>query len=252
MHTNADVVEAILSSIDSDHELDCDCTITCSTYSFLENGNSPNGLLVGNDHVDGCHRRIDGYVLVEMLSVPGLFVEVSQVFERALIRGCIGLRLVALVLERRHSQRSNVKSRPVLNDSQKMPILVDGNFDSLAIREDDFTAVLSLGKVLSLSSDTGVQDFVRMLFAIMFKIYAEEHYRVRMLKGLIEHATNMQSSCQAIDIHMDVLVFLVREEDGMARPVLNMLREVAKVDRANFWHQICAVEDENVHLWYER
>ncbi|XP_074592183.1 uncharacterized protein LOC141847974 [Curcuma longa] len=255
VHNNADVAEAILSSIDSDHELDGDCTITCSTYSFRENGISPNGVLVGNDHVDGCHRLTDGYILVEMLSVPGLFVEVSQVFERALIRGCIGLRSVALVLERRHSQWSNVKSRPVMDDSQKRPILVDGDFDSLAIREDDFTAVLSLGKVLSLSSDTRVQDFVRMLYAIMFKIYAEEHYRVRLLKGLIEHTTNLSSSCRAIDIDMDVLVFLVREEDGIARPVLNMLREVAEVaqvDHAKLWHQICAVEDENVHLREER
>lgn len=97
VHTNADVAEAILSSIDSDHELDSDCTITCSTYSFQENGNSPNGLLVGNDHVDGCHHHTDGYILVEMLSVPGFFVEVSQVFERALILGCIGLHSVARI-----------------------------------------------------------------------------------------------------------------------------------------------------------
>jgi hypothetical protein len=50
---------------------------------------------------------------------------------------------------------------------------------------------------------------------------------------------------------MDVLVFLVKEEYGIARPVLNMLREVAEVaqaDRSNLWHQICTTEDENIRL----
>lgn len=50
---------------------------------------------------------------------------------------------------------------------------------------------------------------------------------------------------------MDVLVFLVKEEFGIARPVLNMMREAAEVaqaDRANLWHQICATEDENIRL----
>ncbi|RRT80257.1 hypothetical protein B296_00023607 [Ensete ventricosum] len=256
LHTCADVAEAIISDIDSDSELDGTCTVSCGTCENGTNGVSPGGMHVGKDQVvHGCHNHTDVYILVEMLSIPGLFVEVSQVFERSLIRGAIGLQSVALVLERRHSQRLNIKSRSIVDDSQNRQALVDENIDSLPVQEDDFTSVLSLGEVLSLSRDTRVQDFVRMLYAIMFKIYAEEHYRFRMLKGLVERATNVSNSCRVVDIDMDVLVFLVREEDGIARPVLNMLREVAEVsqvDRANLWHQICAVEDENIRFREER
>ncbi|WOK94203.1 hypothetical protein Cni_G02905 [Canna indica] len=256
VHTSTDVAEAILSGIDSDSELDGNCTISCGTYSFAANAISSDGMHSGNDQVvHGCHYHTDVYILVEMLSMHALFPEVSQVFERALIRGAIGLQSVALVLERRHSQRLNIKSRSIIDESENREVLVDGNFDSLPVQEDDFTSVLSLGEVLSLSTDTRVQDFVRMLYAIMFKIYSEEHYRFRMLKGLVERATNMTNSCRVVDIDMDVLVFLVREEDGIARPVLSMLREVvqvAQVDRANLWHQICAVEDENIRFREER
>ncbi|CAL9753797.1 unnamed protein product [Musa acuminata subsp. burmannicoides] len=256
LHTCADVAEAIINDIDSDSELDGNCTISCGTYADGTNGVSPGGMHVGKDQVvHGCHNHADVYILVEMLSIPGLFVEVSQVFERALIRGAIGLQSVALVLERRHSQRLNIKSTSIVDDSQNRQALLDENIDSLSVQEDDFASVLSLGEVLSLSRDTRVQDFVRMLYAIMFKIYAEEHYRFRMLKGLVERATNVSNSCRVVDIDMDVLVFLVREEDGIARPVLNILREVAEVsqvDRANLWHQICAVEDENVRFREER
>ncbi|CAL9091809.1 unnamed protein product [Musa acuminata var. zebrina] len=256
LHTSADVAEAIMSYIDSDSGLDGNCTISCDTYSIGANEISPDGLHVGIDQVvHGCHNHTDVYILIEMLSIPGLFVEVSQVFERALIRGAIGLQSVALVLERRHSQMLNIKSRSILDDSQNRQVLVDGSIDSLPVQEDDFTSVLSLGEVLSLSGDVRVQDFVRMLYAIMFKIYAEEHYRFRMLKGLVERATNMSNSCRVVDIDMDVLVFLVREEDGIARPVMNMLREVAEVaqvDRANLWHKICSVEVEHIRFREEK
>ncbi|RZS01894.1 hypothetical protein BHM03_00031844 [Ensete ventricosum] len=250
------VAEAIMSDIDSDSGLDGNCTISCDTYSNDANEISPDALHLGIDQVvHGCHNHTDVYILIEMLSIPGLFVEVSQVFERALIRGAIGLQSVALVLERRHSQVLNIKSRSIVDDSQTRQVLVDGSIDSLPGQEDDFTSVLSLGEVLSLSGDVRVQDFVRMLYAIMFKIYTEEHYRFRMLKGLVERATNMSNSCRVVDIDMDVLVFLVREEDGIARPVMNMLREVAEVaqvDRANLWHQICSVEVEHIRFREEK
>ncbi|XP_042453940.1 uncharacterized protein LOC122038319 [Zingiber officinale] len=255
VHSHIDLAEAILSGIDSDSEFDDNCTTSYSSYSSVENSLSPDGHVRNDQVVHGCHHHTDVYILVEMLSIPRLFVEASQVFERALTRGAVGLQSVALVLERRHSQRLNAKSRSVVDDSQNRQDLVDADFNSLPVQEDDFTSVLSLGEVLSLSTDTRVQDFVRMLYAIMFKIYADEHYRFRMLKGLVERATNMPNNCHTVDIDMDVLIFLVREEDGIARPVLNMLREVAEaaqVDRANLWHQICAVEDENIHLREEK
>ncbi|KAG1363216.1 Ubiquitin carboxyl-terminal hydrolase 13 [Cocos nucifera] len=257
VHACTDVAEAILRDIDSDCDLDGNCMTTpCGIFSCGVNGLSAEGMHMGQEQVvHGCQHLSDVYILIEMLTMPGLFVEVSQIFERAVLRGAIGLQSVAMVLERRHAQRLSVTSRPLVDDQQNQQVLIGGKFEALAVQEDDFTSVLSLGEVLSLSSDTRVQDFVRMLYAIMFKIYAEEHYRFRMLKGLVEHATNTSDNCRVADIDMDVLAFLVREEDGIARPVLNMMREVsevAQVGRANLWHQICDIEDENIRFREER
>ena len=248
-----DVAEAILKDIDSDSEPENNClssTSSCSTCST--DGLSAEGMYSWQEQA--VHRRnhlSDVFALIEMLSIPGLFVEVAQVFERALLRGAFGLQLVAMVLERRHSYTSSSKSGSVVNDSKNKLVLLDGQLEPLSVQENDFTSVLALGEVLSLSTETKVQDFVRMLYAIIFKIYSEDDYRYRILKGLVERATNTSDNCRAVDIDMDVLVFLVKEEYGIARPVLNMLREVAEVaqaDRSNLWHQICATEDENIRL----
>ncbi|ONK60205.1 uncharacterized protein A4U43_C08F15500 [Asparagus officinalis] len=257
VHTWEDVAKAILRDIDSDCELDGNCmTAPCGIFTYGVNGLSAEEMHAGHEQViDSCHHLSDVYILVEMLSIPGMFVDVSQVFERAVIRGAIGLRSVAMILERRHSRRLAGKSRSLLDDSQGKQSLIDGKNESLSIQEDDFASVLSLGEVLSLSRNTRVQDFVRMLYAIMFKIYSDEQYRVRMLKVLVDRATSSSDNCRVADIDMDVLVFLVREEDGIARPVLNMMREVvelAQVDRATLWHQLCAIEDENIRSREER
>ncbi|KAJ6834290.1 uncharacterized protein M6B38_335460 [Iris pallida] len=256
VHTWRDVAEALLRDIDSDCELDEICmTPPCGVFAYGVNELSAEGIHVGEEQVVDGHHLSDVYILIDMLSVPSLFVEVSQVFERAVVRWAIGLRSVAMVLERRHSRRLSGKTQSVVDDSQNKQVLVDGLTEPFSIQEDDFTSVLSLGEVLSISRETRVQDFVRMLYAIMFKIYSEEPYRVRMLKGLVDRATNTSDNCRIVDIDMDVLVFLVREEDGIARPVLNMIREIAvlaQVDRATLWHQLCAIEDEHVRSQEER
>jgi hypothetical protein len=253
IQSQPDVAEAILKDTDSDCEPENNClssTSSCSTCST--DGLSAEGMYSWQEQaVHGRNHLSDVFALIEMLSIPGLYVEVAQVFERALLRGAFGLHLVAMVLERRHSYRSSSKSGSVVNDSQNKQVLLDGQLEPLSVQENDFTSVLALGEVLSLSTETKVQDFVRMLYAIMFKIYSEDHYRYRILKGLVERATNTSDNCRAVDIDMDVLVFLVKEEYGIARPVLNMLREVAEVaqaDRSNLWHQICTTEDENIRL----
>ncbi|KAJ1279954.1 hypothetical protein BS78_04G194900 [Paspalum vaginatum] len=253
IQSQPDVAEAILKDIDSDCEPENNClssTSSCSTCST--DGLSAEGMYSWQEQaVHGRNYLSDIYALIEMLSIPGLFVEAAQVFERALLRGAFGLQLVAVVLERRRSYSSSSKSGSVVNDSQNKHVLLDGQFEPLPVEENDFTSVLQLGEVLSLSTETKVQDFVRMLYAIIFKIYSEDHYRYRSLKGLVERATNTSDNCRAVDIDMDVLVFLVKEEYGIARPVLNMVREVAEVaqaDRADLWHQICAAEDENIRL----
>lgn len=239
VHTWPDVAEAILRDIDSDCDLD---GLSGEVINMGEEQQIPQA----------CLHMSDVYILIEMLSIPGIFVEVSKVLEKAVLRGNIELQSVAMVLERRH--RLGLKCRSI-DDSPNKQILIDGKTDPLPVQEDDFTSILALGEVFSLSRDARVQDFVRMLYAIMFKIYSEDHYRVRMLKGLVDRAMNTSDSCRLVDIDMDVLVFLVREEDEVARPVLNMMREVAEVSqgqRAALWHQICAIEDENIRIQEER
>jgi hypothetical protein len=245
------VAQAMLKDIDSECEPDSDCQ-SSSWSNCTKDGLSSEEVYSWQEQaVHGRHHVSDVFILIEMLSTPRLFVEVAQIFERALLRGAFGLQLVAMVLERRHSHRSNLKSGSVVNDSQNKQVLLNGQFESSAVQEADFTSVLALGEVLSLSTETKVQDFVRMLYATMFNLYAEDHYRYRILKGLVERATNTSGNCRAVDIDMDVLVFLIKEDYGIGRPVLNMMCEVievAQADRANLWHQICATEDENIHL----
>lgn len=254
VHSWPDVAEALLKDIGSDPEPDSSCLSSpCSTCT--KDGLSTEGMPSWQEQaVHGSNHLSDVFVLIEMLSIPGSFVEVAQVLERALLQGAFGLQLVAMVLERRHSHRLSSKSGAVVYDLQDKQVLSGGQFESSPIQEGDFTSILALGEVLSLSSETRVQDFVRMLYAIMFKIYAEDHYRYRILKGLVDRATNTSDNCREVDIDMDVLVFLVKEEFGIARPVLSMMREAAEVaqaDRANLWHQICATEDENIRLHEE-
>ncbi|KAH0465420.1 hypothetical protein IEQ34_005523 [Dendrobium chrysotoxum] len=250
LHTWTNIAALFLREIDSDSEPDGSCLASnCGYLSCGVNGLPPEPTDERQDHImHGCLHACDVYILVEILSVPGLFAETSEVFERALLKGTIGLQSVAMVLEKRHSQKLGVRSRLAADDPHEKEVLVDGNDEQFSIQEEDFASMLSLGGVLSVSRHPRVQDFVRMLYAIMFKIYSEEHYRLRMLKGLVDRAINNTSeSCQGFDIDMDVLVFLVREEEGIARPVLNMMREVAQlaqVDRASLWHQLCATEDE--------
>ncbi|KAF7079512.1 hypothetical protein CFC21_083732 [Triticum aestivum] len=251
VHNWPDVAEALLKDIDSEPEPDNSCLSTPSS-TCSKDGLSAEGMPSWQEQaVHGSNHLSDVFVLIEMLSVPGLFVEVARGFERALLQGAFGLQLVAMVLERRHSHKLSSKSGAVVYDLQSKQVLLDGQFEPSPIQEGDFTSVLALGEVLSLSTSARVQDFVRMLYAIMFKIYAEDHYRCRFLKGLVDRATNTSDNCREVDIDMDVLVFLVKEEFGIARPVLNMMREAAEVaqaDRANLWHQICATEDENIRL----
>ncbi|MQL85323.1 hypothetical protein Taro_017837 [Colocasia esculenta] len=254
--SGSDVAEAMLRDIESDIEPDGNSFSSSSTHSPDNvNGFSVGGLNAGEEQVmQNCHQISDIYILMEMLSITPIFVDVSQVFERAVFLEVIDLQSVAIVLERRHSQMFSMKSRSAFDDPQSKQVLVDGDNETSPDQNVDFTSLLNLGQVLSLSRESKVQDFVRMLYAMMFKIFAGEHYRARLLKALVDRATSAQDF-QMVDISMDVLAFLVREEDGVARPVLNMMLkvcELANVDRATLWHQLCATEGENARAQEER
>ncbi|KAK1269842.1 hypothetical protein QJS04_geneDACA006424 [Acorus gramineus] len=255
--TQEDVAEAFLRDIDSDSQMDaCGFTTHCGSFRYLENGPSSEGVHVGDEQVfsGGCQVS-DVYILIDMLYIPCLFVEASQVFERAVSQGAIGVELVALALQRRHAQRLKIKSGPVTDDPQNKQVVVNDKTLSLTIPEDDFAIILTLAEELSPSGDPRVQGFVRTLYSLLFKMYDEGNYRGRLLKALVDRATSTIESCRETDLDLDILVFLVREEEEIARPVLCMMREVAElanVDRAALWHQLSAIEGENIRFQEER
>src|ERR1044072_2258697 len=72
-----------------------------------------------------------------------------------------------------------------------------------------------------------------------------------MLKRLVERGTSTSYNGREVDFDFDILVTLVCEEQDIIRPVLSMMREVAElanVDRAALWHQLCASEDEIIRI----
>ncbi|KAJ4958148.1 hypothetical protein NE237_025259 [Protea cynaroides] len=253
----ADVAEAMLREIDSDSELGDSCLTTpCGPFLYGENGFTAERLhLVEEQIVNAGRHFADVYVLIEMLSIPCLAVEASQVFERAISRGAILDQSVAMVLERRHAQRLSINFRPVAENFQNNDTVEGKTSETLSVQEDDFAPVLGLAEALALSREPRVQGFVRLLYAILFKLYADEGYQGRMLKGLIDRATSTMDNYREVDLDLDILVFLVREEQVIIRPVLSLMREVAElanVDRAALWHQLCASEDENIRAREER
>ncbi|KAG4392046.1 hypothetical protein GLYMA_04G065500v4 [Glycine max] len=123
--------------------------------------------------------------------------------------------------------------------------------EQLGVQRDDYTSVLGLAENLALSKDPCVKEFVKLLYMIMFRWFANESHRGRMLKRLVDRATSNTDNGREVDFDLDILVTLVCEEQEFIRPVLSMMREVAElanVDRAALWHQLCASEDEIVRV----
>lgn len=257
-----DVAETILRDIDCDD----DFSDSCSTM------HSNSGLFVFGDHGATSERLhlvdeqafpascffSDIYILIEMLSIPCLAVEASQTFERAVARGAIVAHSVAMVLERRLTQKINLNARFVAENFHHSETSVEGEAnEQLTVQQDDFTSVLGLAETLALSQDPCVKEFVKMLYAILFKWYADESYRGRILKRLIDRATSSATTDNSheVDLDLDILVTLACEEQEIIRPTLSMMREVAElanVDRAALWHQLCASEDEIIRMREER
>ncbi|XP_048228231.1 uncharacterized protein LOC8259429 [Ricinus communis] len=253
-----DVAETILRDIECDDDFGDDSSaVPCGLFLFGENGPTPERLHVVNEQAfhAACHFS-DIYILIEMLSIPCLAVEASQTFERAVARGVIVAQSVAMVLERRLAQRLNFNARYVAENFQHGDGVIEGEAsEQLRIPRDDFNVVLGLAETLALSRDPCVKGFVKMLYTILFKWYADESYRGRMVKRLVDHATSATDNSRDVDLDLDILVILVCEEQEIVKPVLSMMREVAElanVDRAALWHQLCANEDEIIHMREER
>ncbi|KAK8602582.1 hypothetical protein V6N13_057786 [Hibiscus sabdariffa] len=252
-----DVAEAILRDIDCDEDFDGNCPAMACGFLFGENGSTCERLHVVDEQPFCSGRHFsDIYILIEMLSIPCLAVEASQTFERAVARGAIVAQCVAMVLERRLAQRLNVNAIYVAESFKQGNAVVEGEAsEQLRVQRDEFSSVLSLAETLAHCRDLRVRDFVKMLYTILFKWYAGESSRVRMLKRLVDRATSTTESSCEVDIDLDVLVILVSEEPEIVRPLLSMMQEVAElanVDRVALWHQLCASEDTIIHMREER
>lgn len=253
-----DVAETILRDIDCDDDFGDSCsTLHSGIFLFGEHGPiSERFHLVDEQAFRASRHFSDIYILIEMLSIPCLAVEASQTFERAVARGSIVAHSVAMVLERRLAQRLNLDARFVADGFQQTDAVVDGEANEhLRVQRDDFTSVLGLAETLALSRDPCVKGFVKMLYTLLFKWYADESYRGRMLKRLVDRATSTTDSSREVDLDLDILATLASEEQEIIRPVLSMMREVAElanVDRAALWHQLCASEDEIIRMREER
>lgn len=252
----ADIAEAIMRDIDCDDDFGDTCSaMSCGIFLYSENGPSER-IAVNEQAFRANYFFSDTYILTEMLSIPCLAVEASQTFERAVARGAVVAQSVAMVLERRLARRLNLASQYVAENFQQTDVSIEGEgIEQLRAQQDDFSSVLGLAETLALSKDSRVRGFVKLLYTILFKWYADESYRLRILKRLVDRATNTTESTREVDLDLEILGILACEEQEIIRPVLSMMREVAElanVDRAALWHQLCSSEDEILRLREER
>ncbi|KAF3338646.1 MATH domain and coiled-coil domain-containing protein [Carex littledalei] len=190
-------------------------------------------------------RFSDAYLLFEMLQIPSLFMEVCLVVEKSVASGSLGIEDFASALERRYKYQST----------------------QLKSQQQDLSAVMALGKELSVSTEGKVFDFLRMLYVKFFRIYDDQEHRLRMLDTLVERA--MDTLCRVdisnpgswsgtmcnTDFDMSVLLVLAQENVLVLEIVMNLMRQVAhqvEAEQDNVLDHICAVEDDNARLKEER
>ncbi|KAF5934919.1 hypothetical protein HYC85_026048 [Camellia sinensis] len=253
----SDIAMALLRDIDFGFELD-DKFLASSGEPFLcgEDKLLTRRLNMMDDQVldEGRHFS-DIYILIEMLSVPSLTNEAFQTFERAVAQGSIVVQLVAKVFERRHSLRLNIGPMSSAGKNQQTDEVPGGKIEPFPVEEDDFALLLGLAERFSLSNHSRVQQFAQMLYATLFRLFADESNYKRMLKGLIDRAINLIENGHQADKDFNTLLFLVNKEQVLAGAILNMMREVAKAanaDCATLRHQLSASEDHNLRIQEER
>lgn len=80
----------------------------------------------------------------------------------------------------------------------------------LLLEESDFGASLSLAEALAGSEEQRVREFVGTLYAVLYKIHADDAKRERILRGLVARATRHPQGTPDCDLGLDILSFLVR------------------------------------------
>lgn len=197
----------------------------------------------------------DIYILIELISIPSLTIEASEVFERAVTRGFILESSVGRVLERRCAQRLYVASITFADKKEHGCVSGDENIRSSPSQEVEFNSVLGLTERLSLSVDSRVHQFVTRLYVLLFKVFASESYYKRILQGLVHRSTSHSNDLQEVVLDYDILVCLVKEELGLSGLILDMMREVAKVanaDHESILHQLRVSEANHLNRQKER
>lgn len=256
VYSCGEVAEIILRDIDNDDNLEDD-SLSIPSVLFTDNLPTARKLQALDELAYSAFRHFsDIYMLVEMLSSPSVAVQAAQTFEKAIARGAIIPQAVAAVLERRLAQSLHSESRSMTENVSLTDIVSDAEAVMNVRRlQDDFNAVLGFAEKLSLSSEPLVKGFAKMLYIILFKWFGNESHRVRMLKRLFDRViTSTDSNCE-IDMVTDIVVTLVSEDKEIIRPILTMMREVAElanIDRAALWHQLCASEDEIIRSREEK
>lgn len=85
-----------------------------------------------------------------------------QVVEKLVASGSLGIEDFASALEKRHKHQST----------------------QLKLQQQDLSVVLALGKVLSISTESKVIDFLRMLYVKLFQVYDDHKHRLRQVYPL--------------------------------------------------------------------
>uniref|UniRef100_A0A7N0T9N2 MATH domain-containing protein n=1 Tax=Kalanchoe fedtschenkoi TaxID=63787 RepID=A0A7N0T9N2_KALFE len=256
VNSSGEVPETILRDIDSDDNLGED-SLSIPSALFNENLPTERKLQALDELAYSAFRHFsDIYMLIEMLSIPTLAAQAAQTFEKAIARGAIIPQAVAAVLERRLAQSVHYNSKLLAENVHQTELVVDNEvMMNLRSQQDDFNPVLGLAEKLSLSTEPLVKGFAKMLYIILYKWFGDESYRVRMLKRLVDRVITSTDRSREIDMVMDIIVTLVSEDKEIIRPLMIMMREVAElanVDRAALWHQLCASEDEIIRIREEK
>ncbi len=79
----------------------------------------------------------------------------------------------------------------------------------------------------------------------MFKLYRDESYRERMLQGLVEWTNNSTNNPCEVEIRINILIFLVQEEEGTAHSILSMMCKVSRNCNFRVEYALAAVT-----VWY--
>ncbi|KAG2308307.1 hypothetical protein Bca52824_028055 [Brassica carinata] len=233
VHRWAEIAEMILRDINCDDILDGNFgTLPFGPFLIGENDSISEMEDLMDKHEFYVNRQFfDVYILLEMFSIS------------AVARGAIVVQCVTMVLEKRLVQGPNLSATS--GDS----VLEGEVSEEEAAGVIEFRALPNLAETLAHSKDPQVRGFVKRLYAILFKWFPDQPFRVQILRRLVDRFTSPTSSNQELDLELWILDILIFQEREVARPVLAMLKKTVEhvnMDRAALWHQLRANKIELV------